>query len=135
MNESPTVERHRGTDERSPEEKVAKELLKYAEKLDAIAEREANQRYLIRWASAAVCGIVLLGMGIVLYFAYQKILFPPYIEISTAYVAAVFVAPMVSITTVTIALLIAAFRKFRNEDETSGVSAVASAARTGSSLG
>jgi len=135
MIEVPTSRKQSGTNVPSPEERIETEILKHDEKLREISTREALQRHWIRLFSIIVCGVVLIGMGVILFFASWKIFLSPNLEISMAYTVAIFIAPIVSVTAITIALLIAAFRKFRNEDETSGVSAVASAARTGSSLG
>jgi len=135
VTEVPTDSKQPGINVLSPEERIATEILEHDEKLREISRKEASQRLRIRKLSIFACGLVFVGMGAVLFLASYKVFLSPDIEISMAYIIAVFIAPIVSITAIAIGLLIAAFRKFRDVDDTAGMSVATGAARVGSSLG
>lgn len=88
--------------------------------------READQRFKLRRLAVTVSVLLMGGM---LYYVLHYVFTPSYFEKPSLYIVAAFVAPILSMTTVSIALLIAAFRGFRNSDGVDGASMVAETAR------
>lgn len=80
--------------------------------------READQRYWLRWGVVALAILVILGMGGMLIHVAHWLPADPK---SVGALIALHVAPIVSMTTLAIALLVAAFRGFKDGDEKSGV--------------
>lgn len=91
--------------------------------------READQRYWLRWAAVAVAFAIILGMGYMLGHVGYYILSRHGIGAPAAFLVAVYVAPIVSMTTIALALLVAAFRAFKSGDEQASASALAQGAK------
>ncbi len=99
------------------EEKIEAGALGVEAKHRSLIINEIKQRILVRYSSVAIAVGGILFMGVILshaahhYFvANHFILVPPLV------VVAMFVAPIISITTITIMLLIGAFRRFKDDD-------------------
>jgi len=96
---------------------------KAAEKLN----REGDQRYWLRWFVVALCVTIIIGMGALLIHVSHWLPNEP--AMMTA-VILLHLAPIISMTTLAIALLIAAFRGFKDGDDAKGASIASEAART-----
>ena len=84
--------------------------------LKGLANREIGQRYLIKWIAIGTgVGVILCMFGILVHMFHQ-FLWGPFIAASPALSVAMIVAPIVSITTITVAIFIGAFRKFEEKD-------------------
>ncbi len=93
--------------------------------------READQRYWLRWLAVSVCTLMIAGMGVLLWHAAHSYLLPVYTEFSSSYIVAVYLAPIVSMTSLAIALLVAAFRAFKDSDGSSVAMAATETAKVG----
>lgn len=93
--------------------------------------READQRYWLRFVSVFVAIAILIGMGIVLICVSKEALPPSYVKSHPVYIVSVSIGPVVSMTTITIALLFAAFRGFKNADPELAIDPVSAGARIG----
>jgi hypothetical protein len=80
--------------------------------------READQRYWLRWFVVVLAFLVILGMGGLLLHVSHWL---PKDSNAIGSVIALHVAPIASMTTLAIALLVAAFRGFKDGDEKSSV--------------
>jgi hypothetical protein len=80
--------------------------------------READQRYWLRWGVVVLAVLVIVGMGCLLVHVAHWL---PKDSTALGAVIALHVAPIVSMTTLAIALLIAAFRGFKDGDEKSSI--------------
>jgi hypothetical protein len=101
-------------------------LLKADAKARENLNREADQRYLLRWV--AVCLVVLIIVGMACLLAHVAHWLPNEPGAMTA-VIALHIAPIVSMTTLAIALLVAAFRGFKDGDEKSSAAIASDGAR------
>lgn len=85
-------------------------------KYRALLITEIRQRIFVRYAAVVVsCIVIALMVGIDLYAAHRYF-WGHFILVPTAAVIAMFVAPIVAISTITIMLLIGAFRRFKDDD-------------------
>ena len=107
------------------EQRILDTEIKSREKLN----READQRYLLRWGAVLVAIFLDFFMGWALYHSSHAILSPNYFEAPSSYIVAAYVAPIASMTAITIALLVAAFRGFKEEDEKNTASTMVHGAR------
>lgn len=96
--------------------------------------KEADQRYRLRWLAVVVSILLICGMGLILWHASHKVLGLSYVHSQGVYIIAAFVAPIVSMTTLSLALLVAAFRGFKDSDAKDGGGVAMSAAKTGGVL-
>lgn len=117
---APSSERTRSEDL----ERLEFELLETDRALRVLQKREAGQRYWLRWI-AVVTGIVVIGgMSAVLTHLVHRTFWGPFHFASGAFSVAMIVAPIASITAITVALFVGAFRKFDDRDtETIGTGA------------
>lgn len=100
--------------------------------LARLINREFGQRYLIRWLAVFAGTAVVLGMAALLWHVVHGIILWRIFFVSPAFSVAVIVAPVVSVTTITVALFVGAFKKFEDKDLEamgSGASTVASIIR------
>lgn len=93
--------------------------------------READQRYMLRWIAVAATLSIIIGMGCVLGHVVHKLMTLKTFGAGTAYIIAVYVAPIVSMSGLSIALLVAAFRGFKDGDGDTGANAVAEGLKVG----
>lgn len=78
--------------------------------------READQRYNLRRIAVGVAVVLILGMGVVLWHGTHRLFSPSYFDVPAPYVVAIFLAPIVSMTSLAVAILVAAFRGFSGSD-------------------
>lgn len=88
--------------------------------------READQRYWLRWVAVGLVVLIILGMACLL--AHVAHWLPNEPKAASA-VIALHLAPIVSMTTLAIALLVAAFRGFKDGDEKSSAAIASDGAR------
>jgi hypothetical protein len=88
--------------------------------------READQRYWLRWVAVTLVVLIILGMAIFLAHVAHWL---PNEPNSTSVVVALHLAPIISMTTLAIALLVAAFRGFKDGDEKSSAAITSDGAR------
>ena len=102
-----------------------------AAELESIGKlnREADQRYRLRLIAVRVAIVLVIFVGCVLLYSSYKILSPKHFEVPSSYIIATYVAPIASMTAITIALLVAAFRGFKDGDEKNTVSAMVEGTR------
>jgi|EndMetStandDraft_5_1072996.scaffolds.fasta_scaffold1138072_1 hypothetical protein len=92
------------------------------EELDAEAQHrrllitEVRQRINVRNWVVAIAITVLIFMACVLAHAAHRYFLGPFVLIPPTLAIVMFIAPVVSITTITIMLLIGAFRRFKDDD-------------------
>ncbi len=77
---------------------------------------EVRQRIRVRYFTVAVGVIVIIFMGAAMAHAAHHYFWGPMVLIPPPVAIAMFVAPLVSITTITIMLLVGAFRRFKDDD-------------------
>ena len=93
---------------------------------------ENNQRVVLRWVAAFVGIATIVFMAATLWHAHHSLHLRPFLTTSPAYAVAFVVAPILSITTIVIALLIGAFPRFKDgdmKDASSGALAAAALLR------
>lgn len=93
--------------------------------------READQRYWLRWLAVGAAALIIVGMSCLLAHVSHRLMTLKAFGSSTSYVIALYVAPIFSMTTLSIALLIAAFRGFKETDGTNATSAASDGVRIG----
>lgn len=82
----------------------------------SLKNSEVSQRIALRWIALGLAMITLVFMGSVLIHSVHMI-FGGHIDLSTSTVAAALVVgPMASITAITLAFFVGAFRRFDNKD-------------------
>jgi hypothetical protein len=88
--------------------------------------READQRYRLRWIAVGLVILIIAGMGGLLAHVAHWL---PRETNAMGAVIALHLAPIVSMTTLAIALLVAAFRGFKDGDEKAGAAIATEGAR------
>lgn len=86
--------------------------------------READQRYSLRWLAVLACLAVIIGMGCLLWHVSHRLMTLQTFGAPAGYIIAVYVAPIVSMTSLSVALLVAAFRGFKDGDGDAGTKAI-----------
>jgi hypothetical protein len=81
-----------------------------------IVNRDRSQKFWLRWIAAGTGLVVILGMAGLVAHVMHHLTWWPVQTYSSSVLVALFVAPLLSITTVTIALFVGAFRRFRDDD-------------------
>jgi len=123
-----------GAPQNARREELEFELLEAEAKLKRLAHREIGQRYWLKWI-ASIAGVsVIVAMGGLVTHLVHHVFLGPFIFANAAFSVAMLVAPITSITAITVALFIGAFRKFEEKDlETIGygVSGVSNVFRGG----
>lgn len=76
---------------------------------------DKSQHRWLQWIAVGVSVIVILGFSCLLYHLTHKIFLGTQSELPDSVLVAMFVTPIVSITTITIFLLIGVFRKFKDK--------------------
>ena len=97
-------------------EELEFELLEAEAALKRHASRDHGQRYLIKWIAVVSGVFVIIGMALALTHLVHKVFWGPFIFASPAFTVAMIVAPIISITTITVALFVGAFRRFEDKD-------------------
>lgn len=101
------------------------ELLTLEAQLKGYAKKEASQRYIIKWVAVAIGILVILSMLTILGHALHRLHWWPLLRPSPAFMVVIVAAPVASITTITIAFFIGAFRKFDDKDADRAANGVA----------
>ena len=86
--------------------------------------READQRYWLRWLVIAMSVLLVVGMAVLLVFVVCRVIFGGFMELDQSVQVTAYLAPITSMTAVTIALLIAAFRGYKETDEEAAKSGI-----------
>lgn len=106
-------------------------------KMRALLINEIEQRLNIRRFSAGLGLLVIVGMSFllwhVLHHAFLSLNYP-FLRFPAAFSIAIFLAPVISITTITVMLFIGAFRRFKDAD-LDNVNVASLASETARSLG
>jgi hypothetical protein len=89
--------------------------------------READQRYWLRWFAVVVVSAIIVAMGVLLNHVAHWL---PSSAQTVGAVIALHLAPIASMTALAIALLVAAFRGFKEGDEKAGATIAADALKT-----
>lgn len=105
-------------------ERAEFEGLEAEAKLRRLVQREHGQRYAIKWIALAVGFIVIVFMGLVLMHLVHQVVWGPFLLANSAFSVAMVIAPIASITAITIALFVGAFRKFDDKEVESASSAI-----------
>lgn len=91
--------------------------------------RESGQRFWLRWIAVGLACAVVGGMGWMLTHVVHHVLSLQRAGAPASFIIAIYVAPIISITTIALAMLVAAFRGFKDKDSANGASLAADAAR------
>lgn len=97
-------------------EKLEFRLLESDARLQEHRNREAGQRYWLRWIAAVVGVVVIVLMVALLSHLTHKVFWGPVLLVNRAFSVAMIVAPITSITAITVALFVGAFRRFEEKD-------------------
>lgn len=112
----------------SRREQLEYELLEAEAAIRSLVHREISQRYIIKWVAVITGVLVIFGMALALYHFAHNLFLEGQTTVSPSLSIVMFVAPVLSITTITVALFVGAFRKFEEKDLESVGSGVTSAA-------
>ncbi|KQR73403.1 hypothetical protein ASG03_00900 [Rhizobium sp. Leaf341] len=82
----------------------------------ALLIAEVKQRIRVRYAAFIISMITMAFMGFVLLHAVHNYFWGPFVLVPPSVAIAMFVAPTVSISAITIMLLVGAFRRFKDDD-------------------
>jgi hypothetical protein len=110
------------------------EFLELEAKLKRSEHRERSQRYMIKWVAVFAGVGVIVAMFWLLTHLFHHMVWGPFIVANPAMSVAMIVSPILSITAITVALFVGAFRKFEDGDLESmgnGAMGAASALRGG----
>lgn len=78
--------------------------------------REAGQRFWLRWIAAMVgVGVIFLMVALLTHLIHQ-VFWGPILLVGPAFSVAMIIAPITSITAITVVFFIGAFRKFEDKD-------------------
>jgi hypothetical protein len=105
-------------------DKLEADLLASEAKLLRLAGKEAGQRHVIRWIAVSTGLVVIAGMFGVLYHTLHMISWWPWLRPPSTFMIVIVAGPVASITTITVALFIGAFRKFEEKDAESAANGV-----------
>lgn len=102
-------------------ERLELRLLSMEAENQELKRREYGQRHTIRWIAVWTGLFVIIGMAVALTHVVHSTFWGPFHFASGAFAVAMIVAPIASITAITVALFVGAFRKFDEKDlETMG---------------
>lgn len=124
MDEVPPVDAQpepSGGGETANQIKITNRLLDAEAKAREHANRETDQRYYLRYGAVLIAILLMAGMGWMLahvshHFFTLKLLGAP-----SGLIVAMFVAPIISLTTISLSLLVAAFRGYKDGDQNTGM--------------
>lgn len=108
----------------NPRDAIEFRLLEADAKARESVIREADQRYWLRWFAVVVVIAIIVGMGLLLKHVAHWL---PSSGQTVGSVIALHLAPITSMTALAIALLVAAFRGFKDGDERAGAAIAADA--------
>lgn len=104
------------TDKTRKGEALEFELLEAEAALRRLARREVGQRLWLRWIAVACGVLVIAGMATMLGHLVHRVFWGPFAFAGSAFSVAMIVAPITSITAITVALFVGAFRRFDDKD-------------------
>jgi len=105
-----------GSEDPKLREKLEFELLEAEAKLKRLANREIGQRFIIKWIAIVTGWLVILGMAALLVHFFHKAFWGSFLFVSPSFAVAMIVAPVASITAITVAIFVGAFRRFEDKD-------------------
>lgn len=97
-------------------EDIEFELLKTEASVLKHNAREVGQRYIIKWIAVSAGSLVIAGMFLMLWHFAHAVFWGPFAFASPAFTVAMVVAPVFSVTTITVALFVGAFGRFKEKD-------------------
>lgn len=97
-------------------ERLEFELLETDRALRSLQKRERGQSYWLRWIAVGTGCVVIASMATVLTHLFHSLFWGPFFFAGSALAVAMIVAPIASITAITVALFVGAFRKFDDKD-------------------
>lgn len=110
------------------------EALKAESDLRKLAHKEITQRIFLRWVAVATGLAVIAGMAWILKLVICAALSEPGLAAAASLPSALVIAPIASVSAITVALFVGAFRRFEDkdmQDAGGGVSAAMRVARGG----
>jgi hypothetical protein len=114
-----------GTASKVGRDELEYQVLELSKSVLTIQRAELSQRLILRWLAAVVGLLTIGGMAGMLAHVVHQSFWGPIMTVSPSFAVAMFVGPVLSITTITVALFVAAFRKFDEKDvETVGSGAL-----------
>lgn len=102
---------------------ITNRLLAAEAKAREYDNREVDQRYWLRWLAVVVALALIWGFWSILRHEAHYLLALRRAGAPAALLVAIIVAPIVSMTTIALALLVAAFRGYKDGDEILGANA------------
>ena len=97
-------------------EELELQMLEAGFKEKALAHKENTQRYILKWVAAGSGITVIIAMGVLLTHLVHHVFVGPFTFANAAFTVAMIVAPVTSITAITVAIFVGAFRKFDDKD-------------------
>ncbi len=101
----------------SVEEKHEFQLLKHENQFREIGIRSAKQMYRIRWTAIGISSLLLLGMTVLLAIAVRKLFFVESSTLPVSLQVTAYLTPIVTMSAISIAVLVAAFRGYHESDK------------------
>jgi hypothetical protein len=105
-----------GSEEPERQEELEFELLEAEAELKKLANREIGQRFAIKWIAIATGLMVIIGMSALAMHFFHRAFGGLFLLVSPSFTIAMIVAPVASITAITVAIFIGAFRRFEDKD-------------------
>jgi hypothetical protein len=98
------------------EAETAAKGLSAEDEYNRLLHRETAQRIRMRYAAVTIATIVIIVMISFAYCVLDMYFVGPFVMVDPLIAVALFVAPIVSVSAVTIMLLVGAFRRFKDDD-------------------
>ena len=105
-----------GKDVSHDRERLELRLLEAEALLKEHGNREAGQRFWLKWFAVGTGAIVVTAMACLLTHLVHMVFWGPILLVGSAFSVAMIVAPIASITTITVAIFVGAFRRFDDKD-------------------
>ncbi|MVO18131.1 hypothetical protein [Parasedimentitalea huanghaiensis] len=113
------------------EDKVDAREASLEDQLRTLQIREAEQRIQIKQLVLVISVSVLVVMTYLILHAMHKVMMGPVLTVPRIYAMSLILAPVASITTITVALLVGSFRRFKPSDSDALVGMATEAAKAG----
>ena len=97
-------------------ERLELKVLQLEEENYKLKNKESFQRYILRWAVFSIGVVMLIFFACTLAHLVHRAFFGPFLITSGAFSVTMIAAPTLAMTSITIALFVAAFRKFDETD-------------------
>jgi hypothetical protein len=95
---------------------VEARLLEISAQVQGLLSNERTQRIRLKWISATVGLLSIGGMSLLLWHVMHHIFAHPSGLLHPTVAIAFYIGPIISITTITVTLFIASFRRFEDKD-------------------